>query len=163
LGHTEAALESYRKALTLSQKIVARDRNNIDAQRCLGESYLKVGDLQAESGDRSGGAESLRQGIGIGEALAAQTGAEQDLILAITCHTFLGNAELYAGNLEEALTQYQIARPLIKQRMEKFPRDLASSQFAASHNHLGETLASMGDLGEAIENFRQSAPIYEEL
>jgi eukaryotic-like serine/threonine-protein kinase len=64
LGHTAAAMTSYRKSLSLAERLVARGHADMNMRRMLAEGYFKLGALLSESGDKLAAKTTLLQGVG---------------------------------------------------------------------------------------------------
>lgn len=69
LGDTKSAYESYRKAATVSEKLVAARPFDTDARLSLSIAYQRAGNIQSLSGDFAGSLESERKAVATCEAL----------------------------------------------------------------------------------------------
>ncbi len=82
----EAALDSFRTALAISEPLVVRDPDNAEWQRDLSVSHNKVGEILQLQGKAATALESFRTALGIAERLAARDPGnadwQRDLIVA---------------------------------------------------------------------------------
>ncbi len=163
LGHTAAAMASYRKSLSLAERLSARGNPDLKMQRLLAEDYFKLGALLSESGDKRAAQATLRQGIGVAETIERQTGEEGDFRLLMNFHVRIGNTRLDTGDAVGGLESYRQAQQLAERRVAASPNHTAQASLAVANNHVGEGLLAKGDLVGAIEQFRRSQTIDEEL
>lgn len=163
LGQTEAALASYRKAISLVQAITGREQN-LAALRCLSRASVELGDLQVSNGDLANGIATLQQGIPITEQLYARSNQElEHLMPAIWAYEYLGDAQMQMGDVTAALNSYRRALRLGEERAAKFPNDAAQHGLALEHERIGDALAKEGDLAGTLEYYRRALQIREEL
>ncbi|MEN3335418.1 MAG: eukaryotic-like serine/threonine-protein kinase [Blastocatellia bacterium] len=71
LGDTAGALDSYKKALAISEASVKDHPNDVDMQRDLLVSYERIGNLLLATGDTAAALENHRKALGFSQALAA--------------------------------------------------------------------------------------------
>src|SRR5262245_49579064 len=163
LGHTAAAMSSYRKSLGLAERLVTQGHADLKMRRLLAEDYFKLGALLSESGDKVAAHTTLRQGVGVADALARQTGEEGDFRLLTNFHVRIGNTRLDTGDAAGGLESYRQARQVAERSVSSFPTRDARYSLAVANNHVGEGLLVKGDLIGAIEQFRGSQAIDESL
>jgi hypothetical protein len=175
LGHTVAAMASYRKSLNLAEGLVARGHTDLKTRRMLAEDYFKLGALLSESGDKMAAQATLRQGLSVAEAIERQTskeatkeatkeaGEEDDFRLLMNFHVRIGNTRLDTGDAAGGLESYRQAQQLAERRVAASPKPSAQASLAVANNHVGEGLLVKGDLIGSIEQFRRSQTIDEEL
>jgi tetratricopeptide (TPR) repeat protein len=163
LGHTAAAMTSYRKSLSLAEQLVARGHADLKMRRMLAEDYFKLGALLSESGDKLAAQTTLRQGVGIAEAVEKQTGKEDDFRLLMNFHVRIGNTRLDTGDAIGGLESYRQAQQVAERCVAAFPTHDARYSLAVANNHVGEGLLVKGDLVGAIEQYRRSESIDQEL
>jgi serine/threonine protein kinase len=163
LGRTAEAMASYRKSLTLAERLAARGSADLKAKRMLAQDYFKLGALLSESGDKTAAQSILRQGVGVAEAIEQQTGEESDFSLVMNFHVRIGNTRLDMGDPAGGLESYRKAQQLAERRVAAFPNHSAKASLAVASNHVGEGLLVLGDLVGAVEQYRRSQTIDEEL
>lgn len=163
LGHTAAAMASYRKSLGLAERLVAQGHAELKMRRLLAENYFKLGALLSESGDKMEAQATLRRGVSVADALAQQTGEENDFRLLTNFHVRIGNTRLDTGDAVGGLESYRQAQQVAERCVRAFPTHSARYSLAVANNHVGEGLLVKGDLVGAFEQFRRSESIDEEL
>lgn len=77
-GDNAGALERFRAALEMRQRLAAQDPDNAEELVALEDSHVKTGDAQAASGDRDGALENYREALDIAERLAARAPGDAD-------------------------------------------------------------------------------------
>ncbi|MBI1764574.1 MAG: protein kinase [Acidobacteria bacterium] len=159
LGHSEAAMESYQKSLTLARQQFARDPANREVRHILADGYFKLGVLQSENGDKVSGLQTLQQAVSVGEPLAQQTGNDRDLVTIENAYDRIGDIQLDSGDPAHALESYRHTQQLTTKRAAEHPSDKAQYAVGACYSHISETLAAMGDLAGALQSYQQSSAI----
>jgi eukaryotic-like serine/threonine-protein kinase len=163
LGHSAAAMQSYRKALNLAERVRGGGEAANAALRIVATAYSKLGMLQAEAGDKRGAQEMLRQSGKAAATVAQQTGESQDLALVETLDSRIGQMQLDTGDVISALQTLTRSLEWAKRRASQFPSEETLATLAVNYGHLGETLGTLGDVPGAIENYQQAAAIAESL
>jgi eukaryotic-like serine/threonine-protein kinase len=163
LGHTEAAIESYQKAVNLTQELAARDEADSKVLQTLAGCYFKLGDLQAEIGDKPAGVETMRKGLNLAESLAQRSPDPKQQALVENLYVRLGDVQLDTGDASGALESYRHSQEMTERRAREHPSDDAQLGVALDHSHVGEALGAMGDITGAIASYSEAARIVEEL
>ena len=70
LDDVAGALSSYRHAMTIAERAVRADPQNLDGQRYLARAHMSLGDMLAQRNDPSGAVPHYRQAVAIFEAIA---------------------------------------------------------------------------------------------
>ena len=163
LGHPEAAMQSYEKAVHLAQKLAARDPADINILYTLAACQFKLGDLQAETGNKPGGLETMRSSLNLAESLAQRNLDPRHRILVENLYIRLGDVQLDTGDAPGALESYRFSREMTERRARESPSDDAQFGLALGYSHVGEALGAYGDVNGAIDSYREAARIIEEL
>jgi len=164
LGHPEAALESYRKALALARKLAPGDENNIQALRLLATCYYKLGHLQSEMGDPAKGIQMLRQSQDMEEKVYARSGEnQQDMKLLVRIYERVGDAEMKDRDAVAALQTYRRALPLVERLAVLAPGHLTQYGLSQVHARIGDALAFRADLASTMESYSKSLTIREKI
>ena len=71
-GDWPAALDAYRKGLSIAEALVAHDDANSDWKRDLMASHIKVGDALAQQGETHGALSAYRRSLTIADEIAGQ-------------------------------------------------------------------------------------------
>ena len=158
LGNTAEAMESYRKALTIREALVAANPSNQALNRALSLSYRSQADIRLARGDYAGALESLRKTLAILEPLAAadprNAGLKRDL--AVTYHAS-GTANIDVGDIKLALANRRKALTIFQALAEAEPASArAQRDYALECKNLGATLEQSGDSATAL-NYYYSA------
>jgi tetratricopeptide (TPR) repeat protein len=163
LGHTDAAMQSYRKALTLAERLTAQNGMNVAALQALTSAYFKLGALQSELGNKPGAQATLRSGLTVALKTAQQTGEVKDIIRVTNIYSRLGETQLHMGDPATALATYRQSQQISKQRAITHPSDNAQASVAISYENIGQAVGVQGDPANAIANYRQAADLLEPL
>ena len=164
LGKPADAMTSYRKALTLTQKLTASDPTNTPALRSLAISYYKVGDLQVEMGDITGGSETLMSGVPVAEELYKKHPENQkDILLLIRTLRLLGDAQLKARHPAAALQTQKRALVLTEDMAKRFKDDLSQHHLCLTYIRVGEAQAETGDIYGSIQSYSKVRDIRKKL
>ncbi|MGE0129913.1 MAG: protein kinase [Blastocatellales bacterium] len=164
LGQTKAARQSYEKALSILQKLTAREPDNVLALRTLTRSYLNVGDFQVKDGNIAGGIETFQQALKIAESVYARnTVQEDDIRLLLQVDELMGDALLQNRDISGALQRYNRNQQLCERLVREFPGERAQNCLALSLVRVGDALAERGDLNATMEKYKQALVIRETL
>ncbi len=171
LGDSIGALASYRKALRLRQTALKSDPQDVQGQIRLASNYRTIGSLLAKMGDLSGARDSVRQALGITQALPQQAQDEPRSIheLGVDFLT-LGDVEgnsVGAGiieNPELALQYHRKALEVNQKWIALRPTEQIRQQQAAYENDLvAADLIQCGRPEEAIQYANQALTILEQM
>lgn len=156
LGHPEEAIRSYQKALSLMQRLLENNPQNLIFLRSLAACYFKVGDLQVEMGNIQGGMQTIQEGIEPAEVIHyMKTGNRDDLLLYIRLHRALGDALLKSRKPTETLDIEEKALKLSDQLVNEFPGDFSLYQWALTMTRVAEAQIELGDLAGGIKNLEK--------
>jgi len=163
LGDSAGALASYRKALTIREKLSASDpgdlANRLDLARC----HNKVGEMLAKMGDRANASANYQQALSLVESLMAQDSSSlnngNELVLT---QIRLGYVLEDMGNLPEALARHRAAVAAGEKLLATHPADpLACHDLATAYNNVGDLLAKSGNPREGLEIYRKGLAVCE--
>lgn len=163
LGHSDEAMVSYQKSLNLARQLNAGDSGDLKMLRLLAQGYFKLGVLQAQSAGMSDAHETLSQGLLAAEKLEAQTHVLEDLVLIQNCLIRLGDTYLDTGDPVRALDCYRRESRLVERRVVDFPGDISLLNRAMSYSRVPEAMVSLGDINEAIDQYRKALAQIDEL
>ena len=164
LGHTDAALESYRKALALARRAAAHRPHDQRALRVLVDSHTYLATLQRSKGDVAAGLATYHEGARLAEELERLPGIGQEELLAIiNLLEQQGEAQRAARDLEAGLLSYRKALAVDERMNAQFPNARARHSLSLTYSRLGDALADRGDLPTAMEHYRQAIGIREAL
>jgi len=153
LGDIAGARESYAKALTIREALVAVNPGDVQARRDLASSHQKIGYLLLGTGDASIGVEHLRKALTLYLDLTREQPADSDLHLELadTCNK-LGSAMRERGDLVGALEQYRAAVTICEKLAASHPRDQRYRRALwTSHEGIATVFYLQKDVAGAIE------------
>jgi serine/threonine protein kinase/tetratricopeptide (TPR) repeat protein len=170
LGDTAGAVESFRKALVLYERLAAADPKDAGVRRELGDNYARIGDLHLVLGRPAEAAEYMRKAIANYEELSAADPTSKTLrtnlgryyqVLADALYT-PGGAHL--GDIQGALSHHRRALEIDEWLAAAEPTNAQRRQIlAANHGNIGSLLSLNGNYAEALEYQRRAAAISEGL
>ncbi|MGH9755954.1 MAG: protein kinase domain-containing protein, partial [Blastocatellia bacterium] len=162
LGHSAAALDSYRKGLALAEQSARREPSNPKALQARITSQSKIGYLQLHLGNAAQAKQSLSAGMSRANALLALNANDPETLrLLATCYGMLAGMEYETGNPAAAVSRYQESLEIFRRldRLQSSPQTRQS--LAYTFGRIGFSLQEMGDLNGAMENWRQAMSLRE--
>ena len=170
LGDTAGALESYRKALAIAERLTAADPSDAQSRRFVGVISEKMCDTQAATGDTAGAVESQRRSLSIFKAIAdaapADAAARQSLAISyVKLGDVLGNANFTnAGDEAGAMQSYRSSAEILESLYAADPGNARTRRLLGLiYERLGTMLEPAGRVDEALETYRRSRAIREPL
>jgi tetratricopeptide (TPR) repeat protein len=157
MGKLEEALEPYRKALDIREKLA--DANPATQfQSDLAESYTNIGDVLGRMGKWKEALAPLRTASAIYQKLAdANPAVTASQRLLGASHMGIGNVLLETGKLEEALASFRKDLAIREKLVEA---NLANTAFqdmlAAKYTNIGYVLVRMGKSEEALKYLEET-------
>src|SRR5205085_1471934 len=170
LGDTQGALESYRKALTIRERLAVLQPANVDVQQEWGTSVTRLGELSLTLGRPAAALEYIRKALSIYEKLLAGDPSNEVLRAKAGSLNYSvarplgipGGANL--GKDAEALANLQKALVAGQALAKDYPSAAKYKQWvAAMFSNIGRVLIDEGKPTEALESYRKALPIYEVL
>jgi len=188
---SSGALENYRNALSLRETLSAQDPINASLLRELSISYIEIADALMASNDTTGSLEKYRKALAIREKLSvadpSNAQATRDLAIA---YGSLGSASIhienktglleylnpwrlsdylrgktaYAANRAEAL-EYSKKSLALFQSLAALDRKSAEARqdLSQGYSNMGDLHLKLGELNEALDNYRNGVRISEAL
>ncbi len=170
LGDTAGALQSYRKALAIAERLRAANPDDAQAYRFLGGISEKMSDVQAGTGDILGAVESARRSLAISRAIAETTPtnmeARQYLAIShIKLGDVLGNSNFAnLGDQAGAMQNYRLSSEILEYL---YGTDSANPKtrrlLGLIYERIGTMLELDGKVEEALNTYRKSLAIREPL
>jgi serine/threonine protein kinase len=160
-GDSAAALVSYRKAMSIYNRLLANDPSN---QRLLGAIaylHLSLGLMYSETGRNAETEQSYRETIRLVEKMTAAR-MDVDPYLVATTHNRLGEMARRTGDLHAALEHQRRGFAFISDWIAKHPKANPQGLWITGYVRLGAALLHKGDLEEALEANQQALRINEE-
>jgi non-specific serine/threonine protein kinase/serine/threonine-protein kinase len=170
LGDTAGALESYRKALVIAERLTAADPADAQSRRFVGVISEKMCDAQAATGDTAGAVESQRRSLSIFKAIAdaapADAAARQSLAISyVKLGDVLGNANFTnSGDEAGAMQSYLSSAGILESLYAADPANARTRRLLGLiYERLGTMLQASGRVDEALETYGKSRAIREPL
>jgi len=130
LGDLPGALESYRKALAISEPLATPAAADITAQRNLATSEERIGDVLSMTGDVAGALERQRKALALRERLTAAAPRNDELLRELATSYAAGN--------------YRKAQVIAEKLSAEDPSNIeARHALADSYSRLGAAYAAM--------------------
>lgn len=154
LGDSTGALESFRKAVEIAEKLSADERATVEDKLLLAESYSSLAGVTGETGNIPGDIELKNKVIAIHETLAANEPenlkfranvARSSVYLAIPL-AIVGNEERAVETLEKSARLYHELAANEPAISEKHRRNEA-----VAYNYLSRTLTRLGRFESALQ------------
>lgn len=149
LGDPKASRESYQKAVTLLDDLVARDPDNIEQKRKLAITCERIGNIYLTDQQYDKALEvfqkshALKQGMG-----------PRDLSFSFNK---LGDVYLKSGRTQEAYDMYVQSLDIRKQIAERNPQDGEMRRaYTVGLNRVADVLLELGRVTEALERCEAS-------
>jgi non-specific serine/threonine protein kinase/serine/threonine-protein kinase len=165
LGDPVAALDSYRKSLTLYDGLIASDARSPTARRGKALLEIRIGDLQELKDDLPAAVQAYGTALTLSESLAAEdpTNAEDARRLALA-YRKAGGIQEDLGNYPRALADYAKAESLNERIMRADPANVqARMGYVISVRWSGDLLKLIGDTDAALVKYRRVLEILETL
>ena len=170
LGDTQGAADSYAKALTISQALVAADPKDSQAQGYLGRSHKSLGEVLPLLGKPREAAGNLRKATEVFESLTSAKPSDEALRTELaSSYQVLGDVLGHAGvqNLGDragALQSYSKAQAIYEAQAASDPGNNAARRgVAILRMRIGDLLLARDDMEGAMSNFRSALDILETL
>jgi len=158
LGHTDAALESYRKAVAIARKL----GNSPQALEVLAGAYTRIGTVQAtQLGARAEGRESLQTAARIADSIAAMNG-KPNYQLSVEAYGFLGDID-EVNDPPRAAAPIQRALEIARAWTNADPRPEPKVYLAVLIKDWADIQWGTGDLDAARTALLQSLAIFKDL
>jgi eukaryotic-like serine/threonine-protein kinase len=165
LGDQAAALENFRKALTISSTVADADSGNVQARHDVAVEHAKIGDNLLAMGDTKGAIESHRKAVAAFEGISAAdpTNAVRRRELSVV-YGKLAETLWEAGQRQEALRLYKKAMGIAQELSQADPTNmLFLFDVAAGYHELADMLMQSHNLPAAIENYRRAVDTIEKV
>lgn len=162
LGDTEAAKQSYRKALELAREAARNSPKSFDAQLELAESEFAMGRILAHSGGLSEAAALYHSGRSSVEKLAREHAYDPKVTeLRSRGAMYLGDVQMLASNPEEALDSYRFSVRVLE--ASDVTQPATTREIARAYARLADAKAATGELRQAVTHYERSIELRETL
>lgn len=165
LGDTKGALESYRQAVEIGEKIVAAEPDNAEYLGDYATRLIYFGKMQSVTGDYKGAILSGQKSISLFEKLSAADpdNAEYKTRMIIVSNSMLPLL-LEEGRSREAFESAQSQIKKLEEMIAKDPKNVNLRRgLGVLYNTLGGAQLQLKDFTGAIEAYRRSLAIGTEI
>ncbi len=161
-GETGAALENYRRALAIQEKLVSQTQATNADRRTLAKLSINIGDQLAAKGDAQSQEDFCRRAVKVFSELVendvSSTTARSDLASALFSLAIALRAQ---GDLDGAISDYrraaEIYENLAGEKTDK--RDTYLRNAALSYKSIGAVLERKSEPAAALELYRRALVI----
>src|SRR5213080_1857029 len=165
LGDRAGATDSYRKALTIREALVAAAPRDVQNRRDLAVISRKIGNQFLDTADPAPGLGYLRKSLSLYSELATEqpmrAELQQDLAEA---YTALGNGLEANGDESAVLEQYGKALPIYQELFQGNPKErVLRRSLSVVYEKMGNALFLRSDTKGALENNAKALALRESL
>jgi eukaryotic-like serine/threonine-protein kinase len=161
LGQTGPALDSYKKAIAILEKLAARNRTREVLRRLANVYTLRAELLQFISRPKEALASATHASQLSEELLSKPTVEQADYTVAATAVTDLGSLRMAVDDLSEARTDYGKAVEYRRRAVQAYPNTETRYAYAAALEHAGYVLMRLGDLAGALDRYHEEEKIVD--
>jgi serine/threonine protein kinase len=165
LGNTKEGLQSYRKAITLLDSVLAHDPGNRNAQLARVTVLQRIGTVYVYTQESGRGIASFREAQKIGEDLLAR--APNDVAAAgelAQVFSATGDALWVTGAFAASIEEHSKAVALLTKFSAATSDDGSLKKtLAAAYSAIGMDEARLGRLEEGLDHYRRALALLEDL
>lgn len=155
LGDPKAAMENYLKSIAISEDLVKRDPDNIDAKRYLAIRYERAGNLHLFEQDYDAALKCYEKSHALKMAIAdADPAGQKNLSFS---YNKLGDVYIKIDREDEALEMYNRSLDIRRRLAESSPEDEPSQRdYSVGLNRVGDVLMELDRKEEALSRYEDS-------
>jgi serine/threonine protein kinase/tetratricopeptide (TPR) repeat protein len=169
VGDSTAALESYRKVVSIRETLVAANPRDKEEGYALAAAHRALGQMLVSTGDLQGGMVSATKALAIMETLAVSNPREYKILDELeNAYELIGDIQggngvsANLGDLPGALESHRKALAIAEQALRLFPDDPRAQRAVALYQlKIGEDQVELGDRALGVENYRKGLEIYK--
>ena len=165
LGDVNGALEKYRHALAIREKIMTEEPGNPERRRWAAVSHQRLGNMLQTIKNPAGALEHYRKALAIDDSVLQKNPNDTFSQRSVGIdYQLLALASLEAGDLEQA-RDFQAKNIAIWEQMAQVDTKnaVAQSDLALGYSRMIAVLAKTGDTAGAINYYEKSMAILTEL
>ncbi len=154
LGNSKGALESYKKALAIREKLHSDSKENAQVKLDLIQSYSAVGELSQVTGNLPEAFENYRKAFAVFDTLNETTESKRALAVLFRHHA---KALVLNGKLAEAMENFKKSINVSNELIAADPNDASFKRNLGLANiYFGDALVASGDLKGALAAEREA-------
>ena len=163
LGHGADALNHYRKALAIYERLASRPDIGSNATRGLIDTHLRIAQLESLLGNPAGAVSHFRRVSVIANEAFTNGSHTIPPSTQVNVYFRLADAEYDRGDVAAELAYYRKALEISRKWVAEEGSAAATGRLRDSLKNVGSTLARGGDLFGALESFRSALRVAEQL
>lgn len=164
LGDQVGALQSYRKALAIRESLVVAVPTDVELQKDLVSTYIRIGQALDSKGNFAEALAALDKAQGIAQRMAVGSTDPALLDNFAGGYYFTAGIRVQTGDFAAALADYQRSAAIRAVALQANPANvLLHAHLAADYAGLAKCLELKNDLPQAIETQSKAAAILEEV
>jgi len=165
LGDTPGALASYRKALAIRESLAAETmRNDSKLQNEIVGNYFRIANALEITSDRVGALNAFQRALPMAQQLNQNSPSSMYADQLAGIHYYIAQLLARAGDRDHALTNYEQARSLRSEALEKDPTNPSlRSHLAADYIGVAKLTEHAGHHDEAIAMETKAVEILQQL
>lgn len=165
LGDTSGALESYMKALTIRQAILAKRPSDSAARDGLSRSYLRIGEILLDMGRYQEALQYHQSHLELSKELAASFPSDLKAQSRLaSSYDGMGDILVSLNEWDASLQNYDASAVIFKTLAEKNPQQhTLRSNWALEQKKMGGVLEARNAFAEAFHKYKSALSIDEEL
>ncbi|HEX7795652.1 MAG TPA: tetratricopeptide repeat protein, partial [Vicinamibacterales bacterium] len=157
IGDFEPALNEYREAQSIAERLASEEPNRVDFELELANSVYKIGQTLLRMGDTVGAAPSVQESVNIVDRSLREHPDNIDLLRALARgYGKLGDVASQQGNPRQALDYYRQTVTLLETTATRSPRRESTHRLVLFHLRISESLAGLGRWTEAEVEARRA-------
>jgi eukaryotic-like serine/threonine-protein kinase len=164
-GALAQALDNYRHALDILQRLTGRDATRLDWRIDHARTLEKIGNVLSDGGSLAGALDAYRQALDTSEAVLAHAADNSDALQSLSiAHQRVGYVLSNQGSMATALDHYRTSLALRERLTLANPENTRwQRDLLALHNEIGDALKRQGSQADALAAYRRSHDIAERL
>ena len=157
LGDTRGALESYKKALAIYERLEATEPKNPRDRRNQAHLIRKIGNVLALGGDKAGAMKKYEVARARFEMLLDEATNRAPILRDLSfCSMDIGTLHKVSGRLEAAREEFRKVLALFEATVAAHPEDrIARRDLAIAHSLIGEIQEMEGNFEAAKTSYRK--------
>jgi len=166
LGDSKGAMESYRKALTIQQRLMTVEPNDVGLRKELGTSYERLGGLNLFLGNPTAAMENVQNAIAIYAKLSMEQPANRPVRAELALFyewaglTSGATAVNNLGDVKGAFGYYRKAIAILEALVAEDSTEFTPRNYLeAVYGYIAQLYSDNGDQLEAAEYYRKSLAI----
>lgn len=166
LGDSKGAMESYRKSLTIQQRLMTLEPNDAGLRKELGTSYERIGGLNLFLGNPAAAMENVQKAIAIYEKLSMEQPANRPVRAELALFyewaglTSGASAVNSLGDVKGAFEYYRKAIAILEALVAEDSTDFTPRNYLeAGYGYIAQLYSDNGDQLQAVASYQKSLAI----